>query len=169
MQSLTRFKRYRLEGILPAEDLLVLDPQLKLCTRIQGAFFVEQVHMTDFEFAMLSALCEMHPLGCSYEKAVSVRERISEEEATLRLLNALSDEGTAEKVIHPVRSIMTRLRESIFPLGIDIGSGKEGKYSFQLPQNTLLARLQTKVQELDDQTHSSIDTRRRGHRQKKVS
>ena len=167
-----RFKSYRLEKVLASDLQLVLDPRLHICSLLKQNALIEQTRLAPISFQMMVVLCEAYPLKCPYEMLVSIQLEISVEEASIRLYNAINeDEGKAtfDALMRSVRNSVSRLRDALSPLSIDIESSKDGEYGFRLPKNDLVSRLRTRVDVLEDENRTPVQLRQSFHSRRAIS
>ncbi len=130
-----RFEDIVLDGVLPQGARLVVDTRLQNVILVKGNALLEQVHLGRSEVALLYVLCSTFPLGCSFVRLLAAMKDISEEDAHVQLVDAvaLEDKAGYERVLHPVRALISRLRLDISSLCVDIRPDKEGMYALVKP------------------------------------
>lgn len=130
-----RFEDIVLDGILPPNTRLVIDPRLYNVILIRGNTLLEQIHLGRVEAALLFALLSTFPLGCSYERLIGIVKNMSEEEAHEQIVEAVAREDREgyERMLRPVRTQISRLRIDIAPVCVDIRLDKDGIYALVKP------------------------------------
>lgn len=127
---------FSLEGRLPADHILVLNPKLGTLSYLWKGLdrprLVAQQQFTNSELSLLLPLLELFPHYCPYEVMFAnfYNGTITDEtvEHCRRLLYKALEEGVWDQQLRPLRNVLSRTRLKLRSFGIDISSILETGY-----------------------------------------
>lgn len=126
-----RFSRYSLSGLLPENNAVVLDHELRILTQFQtvgqARTIVEQQQFAAQEWELLSALIENYPYHCPFAHLLAAKEGKSLSRCE-QIVNRALNEGDINEMMKPVRNVLSRVRLKLHCFGIDMKSMLETGY-----------------------------------------
>jgi len=125
---MSSYKRYQLPTIYSNGDVLILNTEKGILTRLAEQEIIEQQLLSDIEMYVIVELLENYPEYCPFEVLLSAHTNVALDKCRQQVLWAL-DEGTIDVVMRPVRNTVSRCRVKLRPFGIGITALLETGYT----------------------------------------
>ncbi|MBO0782219.1 MAG: hypothetical protein J2P37_25660 [Ktedonobacteraceae bacterium] len=123
----SRFQCYPLPRLYPEGDVLVLNREQQVLSRLSQGRIIEQQVFTFSEMALIAEVLESYPDYCPFEVLLSTYTHRPLDQCREQVNRAL-DEGEIDGVIRPVRNLLSRCRAKLYPFGLNVAALLETGY-----------------------------------------
>lgn len=119
MEPTTRFRRYRFDQLV--EGTLYLDQESSSLVLLRDEQLVELQHLSPSEFFVVESLFDNYPDYCPYAHVLHAMTGKRLDKCVERV-NWGIDNNAVDVVMRPVRNLLGRVREKLFPFDIQVKS-----------------------------------------------